>query len=53
MVIFGQVGWLCGLWCLDDDVLHLGMHPIDIGFVAIVNPFLGSLSDFVLYLPLG
>ena len=29
------------------------MHPIDVGFVGIADPFLGSLSDFVLYLPLG
>ena len=48
-----EVGWLCGLWCPDSDILHLGLHPIDVGFVGIVNPFLGSLSDFVLYLPLG
>ena len=29
------------------------MHPLNVGFVGGVDPFLGCLSDFVLYLPLG
>ena len=44
---------MCGPWCPDGDVLHLGVHPIDICFVGFVDPFLSSLSNFVLYLPLG
>ena len=38
---------------LDGDVRHFGVHPIDVRFVGIIDPFLRCLSDFVLYLPLG
>ena len=44
---------MCGPWCPDADVLHLGVHPIDICFVGIFYPLLSTLSDFILYLPLG
>ena len=44
---------MCGLWCPDGDVLHLGVDPLDIGFVGVLDPFLGSLFDRILYLPLG
>ena len=39
-------------WCTDGDVLHLGMHTIDICFVGVIDPFFSGLSNFVLYLPL-
>ena len=44
---------MCGLWYPNGDGRHLGVHPLDVGFVGVVDPFLGSLSNFVLYLPLG
>ena len=44
---------MSGLWCPNGDVLHLSVHSIDIGFFGVVNPFLGSLFDFVLYFPFG
>ena len=53
MVIFCRGGWSYGLWCSDDHVLHLRVHPLHIAFVRNVDPFLGCLSDFILYLPLG
>ena len=53
MVIFCRGGWSYGLWCSDDHVLHLRVHPLHIAFVRNVDPFLGCLSDFVLYLSLG
>ena len=53
MVIFDQFGWMCGPWCPDGDVLHFGVHSIDVCLVSFVDPFPGSLSDFVLNLPLG
>ena len=44
---------MCGLSCADGDVMHLGVHSLNVDFVGVVDPFLGGLSDFVLYLPLG
>ena len=53
MVVFCQGGWVCGWWCSDGHVLHLCVHPLNVGFVGGVDPFLGRLSEFILYLPLG
>ena len=39
-------------WCADVDVLHLGMYPIDISFVGVIDLFLSGLADFILYLQL-
>ena len=32
--------------------MHLGVHSLNVDFVGVVDPFLGGLSDFVLYLSL-
>ena len=34
MVIFCRGGWSYGLWCSDDHVLHLRVHPFHIAFVG-------------------
>ena len=34
--------------CSDSDVLHLGMHSINICIIGFLDPFLGGLSDFFL-----
>ena len=52
MVIFCRGGWSCGRWCVDGHVLHLCVHPLHVAFIGGVNPFLGCLSDVILYLPL-
>ena len=44
---------MCKARCADGDVLHLGVHPINVCFVGVIDPFLGCLSDFVMYLSLG
>ena len=44
---------MCGPWCPDGDVLHFGVHSIDVCLVGVFDPFLGSLSNFVLNLLLS
>ena len=53
MVVFYRGGWVCVRWCPDGHILHLCVHLLNVGFVGGVDPFLGRLSDFILYLPLG
>ena len=53
MVIFCRGGWSYGLCCSDGHVLHFRVHPFHIAFVGGIDPFLGCLLKFILYLPLG